>query len=128
MDKHLGLVILGVVAILAIIGMVLLFKGHGTGEFIRYEYPRGLLQAPSPGQGVTVPTNMGEYFAAGEPERSYGKPLACEDQIKYSHKIPQDFTWEVYSEQQMQERGPRYCMKAPAEIAPVKYCCMPQKP
>ena len=131
MEKNLGLVILGIIAILAIIGMLLLFKGQGTGEFIRYEYPTAILQAPAPGEvGMKVPTTPvpGEYFAADEPARSYGNTLACEDQIKYSHKIPQDFTWEVYSEEQMLERGSRYCMKAPEAIAPIKYCCMPQKP
>lgn len=128
-EKHLGLVILAVIATLAIIGIVMMFKGNATGEYVRYEYPAPMLQTLSPGKGLTVPTTPvpGNYFAS-EPNRLYGQSLACEEQIKYGHKIPQDFTWEVHSEEQMLERGSKYCLPAPAEIAPVKYCCIPQKP
>ena len=106
-QKSVGLVILSVVVIIAIVGLILFFKGAQTGEAtggsrVRYAMP--------PLQKIVDPA------------------MLCE-QAAQEGKVPGMYTLEVHSAAGVAERGGmRYCAKAPASIAPVQYCCQQQRP
>ena len=131
--KGLNLIILGIVAVIAVVGLVLLFKTAMSGEVVRSIYPGGVLQTSSPGQDITVPIEtpaFGEYFSSGGSEgtgMTYADTFAC-DRIAGRGQVRVDQTFEVTSEAEMMKRGKLYCSKAPASIAPVEYCCVPPKP
>lgn len=103
-EKNLALAILGVIAILALVGLVLHYKTAKTAEFIVNPYQGG---------EITEPVAAQRYD--------------CEIQGRLGN-VPKDFIMGVYSEEGMMARGARYCVKAPAEIAPIEYCCQPQRP
>ena len=103
-EKNLALAILGVIVVLALVGLVLHFRAAKTAEFIVNPYQGG---------AITEPTAAQKYD--------------CEIQGRLGN-VPKDFIMGVYSEAGMQARGSLYCVKAPADIAPIMYCCQPQQP
>lgn len=106
-QKSVGLIILSVVAIIAIVGLILFFKGAHTGEAAG---GRGVRYAMPPLQKIADPSQL------------------CE-QAAQEGKVPGMYTLEVHSIDGVKERGGmQYCAKAPASIAPVQYCCQQQRP
>lgn len=106
-QKNAALLILSVVAIIAIVGLVLFFKGAQTGEA----------------------TGGGRGYRTMPPLQQILDPAKMCEQAAQEGKVPGMYTLEVYSTQGMQERGGmRYCAAAPASIAPVQYCCQQQRP
>ena len=102
-EKNIALAILVVIVVLALVGLVLHYKTARTAEFIVSPYQGGVIQEPVAAQRYN-----------------------CEIQGRLGN-VPKDFIMGV-SEAGMQERGARYCVKAPAEIAPIEYCCQPLQP
>jgi len=106
-QKSVGLVILCVVVIIAIVGLILFFRGAQTGDATA---GRGVRYAMPPLQEIVNPA------------------LLCEKAAQEG-KVPGMYTLEVHSAAGVAERGGmQYCAKAPASIAPVQYCCQQQKP
>lgn len=103
-EKNLALAILGVIAVLALVGLILHFKAVNTAKFIVSPYQAG---------PITEPASAQVYY--------------CDRQGALGN-VPKDFNMEVYSEEAVLARGTQYCVRAPAEIAPVMYCCQPQQP
>ena len=107
-EKHASLVILTVIAIIAIVGLVLFFKAGQTGEATG-----GRIVAPYQGGAIQKPIAAEVYD--------------CQTQGRLGN-VPKDFTMGLYSTDAMKARGASYCVKAPANIAPIEYCCLPNKP
>jgi hypothetical protein len=106
-QKNAALMILSVVAIIAIVGLVLFFKGAQTGDATA---GRGVRYGMPPLKEIVNPA------------------MLCEQAAKEG-KVPGMYTLEVHSAQGLAERGGmQYCAKAPASIAPVLYCCHQQRP
>lgn len=127
--KELSMIILGIVAVIAVTGLVLLFKTAIAGKMV-WAYPQETLVAEYPAMLATMPKSTPkpwEYFSAGDPERIQDMMRACEMQNKLG-KIPAEFTFGIKTEPESVGFNPRECFAAPSTISPIKYCCIPPRP
>jgi len=127
--REISLIILGIVAVIAVFGLVFLFKTAISAKMI-HAYPRETMVAEYPGMPIgnpTAPLQPWEYFSAGDPERVQDEMQACKLQNKLG-KVPADFTLGIKMEPATAGINPRECFPAPTAILPIKYCCIPPRP
>jgi len=122
--KETSLIILGVVSVIAVVGLVLLFKTAMSGNMVR-EYPTTVLQTQYPGMYEQKETlQPWSYFSSTDAGNLDNLFRECTMQNKLG-KIPADFTLGIKTEPETAGLNPKKCVPAPAAISPIKYCCMP---
>jgi hypothetical protein len=125
-QKEISLVILGVVSVIAVVGLVLLFKTAMAGNMVR-EYPPTVLQTSYPGMtGQTEVQQPWQYFSSNNAGTIDNMFRECTMQNKLG-KVPADFILGITMGPEAAGINSRECVTAPAAIAPIKYCCIPPR-
>ena len=126
-QKEISLVILGVVSVIAVVGLVLLFKAAMSGNMVR-EYPPTAIQTTYPGMIDQTETQQPwQYFSSNKAGTIDNLFRECTMQSKLGN-VPADFILRITIEPKSAGINPRECVAAPTAIAPIRYCCIPPRP
>lgn len=123
--KEITLISLSIVAVIAIVGLVLLFKAQMEGGVVHSYPPTYYVK--------TIPQAVMELPSAApyqDPMMQYSDTVICDQQARLN-KIPKGYVWEAKTAQQrkLREAGNKQgiCLDAPAGL-PIVACCQPPKP
>ncbi|MBW2986095.1 hypothetical protein KY333_01865 [Candidatus Woesearchaeota archaeon] len=126
-QKEISLVILGVVSVIAVVGLVLLFKAAMSGNMVR-EYPPTVLQTSYPGMTEQIEVQQPWYYFSSNNAGTIDNMFReCTMQNKLG-KVPADFILGITIDPASAGINPRECVAAPVAITPIKYCCIPPRP
>ncbi|MBW2973840.1 hypothetical protein KY346_05620 [Candidatus Woesearchaeota archaeon] len=132
-DKHTALVALGIVVVLAIIGLVLLFKTASTGATIaaraNQPYPGIVMEYPGAVARGNVQGTPFPYYREDDywsrkraPELTYRSQKGRCDALVRLGLVPAGFTWDA-NIQQSRNRGPEQCIVVENSLR--GNCCKP---
>ena len=137
-QKNVALLIIGIVVLIAVIGLVMFYKGASTGGMV-HAYPDTIIVRPMSGSSVqefpgaiargNVQGDPFPYRQKGgaDPSMTYAAYKSCDVQARLG-TVPKSFIWEASSMQQRKSReagNPSLCVDAPEQIRPVVACCIP---
>jgi hypothetical protein len=136
-QKNVALLIIGLVALIAVIGLIMHFKGANTGGVV-HAYPNTVVIRPMTSvvqefPGAVARGNVqGDPFpyrqkGGADPSMTYAAYKSCDVQARLGN-VPKSFIWEASSIQQRKSReagNTKVCVDAPEQIRPVVACCIP---